>query len=258
MHERTVIVTGGGQGIGRAIAEGYAARGDTVYVFDLASSGLSETHVKTDEHIKQDTLCVGSVHFISVDVRDEHSVRGGIAQVLELQRNQEKQPRIDILINNAGITRDGLMIRQESAAWDDLYAVNLRGAFLCAKYALPHLVRAGTAYIINMSSVVGLWGNGGQAAYAASKAGLIAFTKSLAQEYASRNLLVNAIAPGFIETAMTSAISQQMREKILERILVRRLGTPSDVASLVLFLTSGQADYITGQVFVVDGGLSLS
>jgi 3-oxoacyl-[acyl-carrier protein] reductase len=159
------------------------------------------------------------------------------------------------LINNAGVTRDGLALRMSETDWNMPFDVNVKGAFLCSQQALKRMIKLPISYIINMSSIVGLYGNPGQANYAASKAALIGLTKSLAQEYAARNVLVNAIAPGFIQTAMTDALPEAIKQKALDHIPLKRFGQPADVANLVAFLTSGQADYLTSQLFVVSGGM---
>ena len=163
--------------------------------------------------------------------------------------------RIDILVNNAGIHRDRLLLRMKSTDFDEVLQVNLRGAFLCTRFVMPHLIRQKYGRVINMSSVVGLTGNPGQANYAAAKAGLIGFTKAVAREVASRNVTVNAIAPGYIATGMVEDLNEEQRNQILERIPMGRFGTSEDVAETILFLSSRAAGYLTGQVLTVDGGL---
>ena len=162
---------------------------------------------------------------------------------------------MDILVNNAGIHRDRLLLRMTSADFDEVLQVNLRGAFLCTKFVMPHLIRQHYGRVINMSSVVGLTGNPGQANYAAAKAGLIGFTKAVAREVASRNVTVNAVAPGYIATGMVEGLSEDQRNQILERIPMGRFGTSDDVAETILFLSSRAAGYLTGQVLTIDGGL---
>ncbi len=242
------IISGGGQGIGNAIARALAARGDIVYVFDIYAM---------DDIRVQNIVQNNSISYIQVDVQSSHSVDAGFIAFIEDQKKRGTSPRLDLLVNNAGITRDNLMLRMRESDWDEVLDVNLKGAFLCAKQALKLLIKQPKSYLLNISSIVGITGHAGQANYSASKAGLIGFTKSLAQEYSSRNVLVNAIAPGFIETAMTEKIPHDMKTVIQERIPLHRFGTVDDIAALVLFLTSGNADYITGQVLRVDGGLMM-
>jgi 3-oxoacyl-[acyl-carrier protein] reductase len=164
-------------------------------------------------------------------------------------------PAIDILVNNAGITRDGLLVRMKEEDWDLVLAINLKSAFLCCKEVSRLMMKARSGKIVSIASVVGLMGNAGQANYSASKAGLIGLTKTLAKEFAGRNIQVNAVAPGFIQTAMTDKLSAPDREKLSSQIPMQRLGSPLDVANAVLFLSSSLSDYITGQVITVDGGL---
>lgn len=232
MHmSRNVLVTGGAQGIGRAIVDSFLAHGDNVFIFDLKP--LEEVELPQ------------GVTYIQVDVSSLESIKNGFMQIDD----------IDILVNNAGIARDTLALRMKEADWDLVLQVNLKGAFFCAQEALKRMVKKKKSYIVNMSSVVGLVGNPGQVNYAASKAGLIAMTKTLAKEYASRNVLINAIAPGFIETALTKKLPERVKNQALEYIPLKRFGTPEDVAKMVFFLTSGDADYLTGQIIAVDGGM---
>lgn len=233
------IVTGGVQGIGRAIVDALHQRGDVVVVFDCADAASAPVHL----------LIALGIRYVAVDV----SSAGAVLAAFEQLKEQGLQP--NILVNNAGVTRDGIALRMSEADWDLVLDVNLKGAFLCAQQALKIMIRQQKSYIINLSSIVGLYGNAGQAQYAASKAGLIGLTKSLAQEYGSRQVLVNAIAPGFIQTPMTDTLPEDIKQKTLQQIPLKRLGQPDDIAQLVLFLTSGKADYITGQVIVVSGGL---
>ena len=233
------IITGGAQGIGNSIALLLKQRGDAVVVFD---------RIDKNDRIAQLLIAAGII-YQQVDVTSMPSITAAFA-ALDVQ---DLQPYI--LINNAGVTRDGLAVRMGETDWDLPFDVNVKGAFLCAQQALKRMIKLPKSYIINMSSIVGLYGNPGQANYAASKAALIGLTKSLALEYAARNVLVNAIAPGFIETAMTDALPEAIKQKALEHIPLKRFGKPADVAQLVAFLTSGQADYLTSQVFVVSGGM---
>ncbi len=233
------VVTGGVQGIGRSIVEALVQRGDHVVVFDCAH----EKALPAQELIAQ------GVDYLCVDVASTQAVLAAFEQL----KKKNMQPYI--LVNNAGITRDGIALRTSEADWDSVLDVNLKGSFFCAQQALKSMIKQPKSYIINLSSIVGLYGNAGQAQYAASKAGLIGLTKSLAQEYGSRQVMVNAIAPGFIQTPMTDKLPDEIKQKTLEQIPLKRFGKPADIADLVMFLTSGHADYITGQVIVVSGGL---
>lgn len=237
------LVTGGLRGIGRAIVNEQHTRGNRVFVFDIAP--------ETDPAVQE--LQSHNIGYISVDVSCSSSVKTGFEKLFTLLAQEQKT--LNLLVNNAGITRDTFMLRMTEADWDAVLDVNLKGAFLCAQQALKSFVRQEKSYIINISSIVGLHGNIGQANYAASKAGLIGMTKTLAQEYASRNVLVNAIAPGFIQTPMTDKLSDDIKQTILSRIPLKRFGIPQDIANLVAFLSSGDADYITGQVLEVTGGM---
>lgn len=230
-----VVVTGGASGIGRTIVEQIKNQGDFPIVIDRLPADHEAVASLAHEHIP----------YHQADIASDQSVKEAFAQI----------ERIDALINNAGITRDGLALRLSESDWDAVLSVNLKGAFLCSQQALKRMIRQDKSYIINIASVVGLHGNSGQANYAASKAGLIALTKTLAQEYASRNIIVNAIAPGFIQTPMTDKLSTEIKNQILSRIALKRFGTPHDIAHLISFLLSGYADYITGQVITLDGGM---
>jgi 3-oxoacyl-[acyl-carrier protein] reductase len=235
--QKVALVTGGLGGIGRAIVDVLHARGDHVIIFDC----VAPSH----ESVQQ--CCRRGITYVYVDLADVSSIKHGFSQL--------SIPTLDILVNNAGIAKDMLALRITEPAWDSVLDINLKGAFFCAQQALLRMIKQPKSYIINMSSVVGRIGNPGQAAYAASKAGLMALTKTLALEYAGRNVLVNAIAPGFIDTAMTQALPDTVKQYILSHIPLKRYGTPDDVAQLVAFLTSGYADYIVGQVIEVTGGM---
>ena len=240
------LVTGGAQGIGRAIVELLHARKDIVYVFDKIPS--SDPSVIT--------LVEKGIWYATVDVSSAVSVKEGYGHLFAHQKAHGiATPTLDLLVNNAGITCDGLALRMSERDWDAVLDVNAKGAFLCAQQALAVMIRQQKSYIINLSSVVGLFGNAGQVNYAASKAAVIGLTKSLAQEYAKRNVLVNAIAPGLIRTAMTDNMSDSVKLNALGRIPLGRFGNVQDIAHLVDFLSSGNADYITGQVLSVNGGM---
>jgi 3-oxoacyl-[acyl-carrier protein] reductase len=236
---KNAVVTGSTRGIGRAVAEALAASGARVAVVGREKEKASAV---------ANEIGRGAVGF-SCDVSDTSAVAQLIADV------EKEFGGIDILVNNAGITRDNLVMRLKDEDWDQVMNANLRGAFAAIRAASRGMMKKRSGRIINMASVVGLNGNKGQANYAASKAGLIALTKSVAKELGSRNILVNAIAPGFIETEMTDAMTPEARTALNGLIPLERLGKTSDIASAVVFLASDQASYITGQVLVVDGGM---
>ena len=239
LTDRVALVTGSTRGIGREIAVQLAACGARVAVTGRDAAAAGEV-AKT----------------LGVDARGFACDVGDTAQVARLIADVEQAfGKIDVLVNNAGITRDGLVMRLSDDEWNDVLNANLRGAFAAIRAATKGMLKRRSGRIINISSVVGLIGNKGQAAYAASKAGMIGMTKSVAKELASRNILANVIAPGFIETEMTAAMTPDARKAIETQIPLERLGKAVDVANLVAFLASDHAGYITGQVFVVDGGL---
>jgi len=236
---RTALVTGSTRGIGRAIAETLAGAGARVAVVGR-DAGRAEEAARAIGHDAAGFAC---------DVTD-------IASITALVESVEKAfGRIDILVNNAGLTRDNILFRLKDDDWDTVLDANLRGAFVAIRAASRGMMKRRWGRIINIASVVGIIGNKGQANYAASKAGLIGLTKSVAKELASRNILINAVAPGFIDTDMTAAMTPEARETLSGQIPLERLGTPNDVAATVAFLASDFASYITGQVLVVDGGL---
>ncbi len=237
------MVTGSSRGIGAVIARRFAEAGANVALNYNASVAAAQNVM--------DSIITGGgdAMLIAGDVSDEVSAQETIKAVTE------RFGRIDILINNAGIHRDRLLLRMTPADFDEVIQVNLRGAFLCTKYVMPHLIRQHYGRVINISSVVGLSGNPGQANYAAAKAGLIGFTKAVAREVASRNVTVNAVAPGYIATGMVEDLTEEQRNQILERIPMGRFGTSEDVAETILFLSSEGAGYLTGQVLTIDGGL---
>jgi len=241
LEGRVALVTGSSRGLGRAIALRLAARGATVVA---AARGDHAAGV-----VEEIRAAGGQAEIASADVTDEAAVAALVARALE------RFGRIDILVNNAGITRDQLMLRMKREDWDAVIATNLTAAFTCVQAVLKTMVRQRSGRIVNVTSIVGQSGNAGQANYAASKAGLIGFTKSLALEVASRNITVNAVAPGLIDTDMTRAISDGAQAEWAERIPLKRLGTPADVAGAVEFLVSDEAAYITGHVLAVNGGM---
>lgn len=239
---RTVVVTGGLGDIGRAIVRTLQASAQVIII----------DYLPPDDHRVLDAVNHGAV-YIKANIVDAVQVVDAFNQMQKLL--DENQLTLYALINNAGITRDNLLLRMTEEQWDAVLDVNLKGAFLCSQQALKRMIRQEKSYIVNISSVVGLYGNAGQANYAASKAGLIALTQTLAKEYAQRGVRVNAVAPGCIMTAMTEKLDNEYLERILNRIALHEFGKPGDVAQLVDFLISGKADYITGQVITLDGGM---
>jgi 3-oxoacyl-[acyl-carrier protein] reductase len=242
LQGKKALVTGGGRGIGREIALALAKAGADVGISDIVPETMRQTTA--------DIEALGrKTHAITADVSKADSVVLMVATFLETFGT------IDILVNNAGITRDGLVIRMKEEDWDMVLNVNLKSVFLCCKEVARPMMKARSGKIINIASVVGLIGNVGQVNYSAAKAGMIGVTKTLAREFAGRSINVNAVAPGFIHTAMTEKIPEIERQKQIENIPMKKMGTPQDVASAVVFLASPMADYITGQVLPVDGGL---
>ena len=242
-EKRTVVVTGGSRGIGKSICTAFADPDTTVY-FNYASNHAAAAET---ERLVQEAG--GRATGICADIASETAVADFFQKIVS------ETGRVDVLVNNAGITRDGLLVRTKTADWDAFMDVNLKGMFLCTRAVAKPMIKQHSGRIINISSVVGVVGNAGQSNYAASKAGMIGFTKSVARELASRNITVNAVAPGYIVTDMTEALSEKVKESMLQQIPLGRLGQPEDITAVILFLASRQANYITGQVIHVSGGM---
>ena len=242
LADQVAIITGGARGIGREIALLFAKEGAAIALFDVNAEPLAQT---VGELRALGRRAEGFV----VDVTDTQTVEDAVSKVLD------KLSRIDILINNAGITQDGLLVRMSDAQWDRVLDINLKGTFLCTRAVSKVMLKARRGRIVSIASIIGLIGNAGQANYAASKAGIIGLTKSVAKELASRGVTANAIAPGFIKTEMTDRLPEDVRQRMLAQIPLGILGEPRDVAQAALFLVSDAARYVTGQVLVVDGGL---
>ncbi len=239
---KIALVTGAAQGIGREIALALASDGADVAICDVNLEAAQKTAAEIESKGKKSLA-------VKANVAASADVSAMIEQVVG------KFGKIDILINNAGITRDGLILRMKDEDWDLVLSINLKGAFLCTKSALKYMTKQRSGTIINIASIVGAMGNAGQANYVASKAGLIGLTKTIAREYANRGITANAVAPGFIETAMTQALPENVRQELAKQIPMGKLGTPEDVANAVRFLASPWASYITGQVVHVNGGM---
>ncbi|NPV25865.1 MAG: 3-oxoacyl-[acyl-carrier-protein] reductase [Firmicutes bacterium] len=244
LEARVALITGASQGIGRAIALELAKAGARVVVNYYPTEQAAAEEVVAEIHANQ-----GEAMAFGADVSKSEDVETMINEVVK------RFGRIDILVNNAGITRDQLLLRMKEADWDAVLNTNLKGVFNCTRAVARPMMKQRSGVIVNISSVVGLKGNAGQANYAAAKAGVIGFTKSVAQELGSRGIRVNAVAPGYIITAMTEKLSDEVRTAMLQQIPLQRLGHPEDVARVVLFLVSDAAGYITGQVINVDGGM---
>lgn len=243
--DKIAVVTGAGRGIGQAVAAAFAAEGAKVAVLSRneqscgkAAAGINESHP-------------GAARSYSVDVADFEAVQEVGKRIIE------DLGGVNILVNNAGVTRDGLLLRMKPEDWDAVLDTNLKGAFNMVKAFQRNLMKADDPRIINISSVIGLIGNAGQANYAASKAGLIGFTKSVARELAGRKVTCNAIAPGFVRTDMTEVLGEDIQGEILKRIPLNDMGRPEEIAALTLYLASPEARYITGQVVAIDGGMTM-
>jgi len=241
---KVVLVTGASRGIGRAIAEALAAAGAAVVLGARDEAKLAQA-------VDAIVSAGGRASAVSLDVCHRESVDAALAAVLQ------RHGRIDGLVNNAGITRDNLLLRMKAEDWEAVLATNLTGVYHCTQAALRPMLKQRSGRIVNVSSVVGITGNAGQANYAASKAGVIGFTKSIAREVASRAITVNAVAPGFIDTEMTAAMTDKAKEAVASSIPMGRVGKPEDVAGAALFLLSDAAAYVTGQVLGVDGGFHM-
>jgi len=243
LKDRKAVVTGAGSGIGRVIALRLSAEGAAIGIVDIDLEAAKSVAGEIE-------AAGGRAVAHALDVADAEAVGTTMKLVVE------ELGGLDILVNNAGITRDNLLIRMSPADWDLVLDVNLKGAFNCTRAAVRPMMAARYGRIVNIASVIGQFGNIGQANYAASKAGIMALTKTTAREFASRNITANAVAPGFIETPMTERLSEKVKEGLADKIILSRFGTPNDVANLVAFLVSDDADYITAQTINVDGGMA--
>jgi 3-oxoacyl-[acyl-carrier protein] reductase len=242
ISQRVALVTGASQGIGRACAAALAAAGHKVAL-------AARNEEKLASVVEEIRAQGGEAHAFKLDVSSEEQIKSGVKAM------QAQLGKVDILVNNAGLTRDGLMMRMKRADWDDVIATNLTGAFLLIQAAMPGMLKQRWGRIINIASVVGQTGQAGQVNYASSKAGLIGLTMSVAREVASRNVTCNAIAPGFIETAMTQVLSDEQKTTILQQVPLGRYGSDFDIANAVKFLASDEAGYITGHTLAVNGGM---
>jgi 3-oxoacyl-[acyl-carrier protein] reductase len=245
LKDKVALITGGARGIGRAIALLFAKEGAHIVIGDVNLGEAEKTCLDIE-------ACGRKSLALQVDVVDYAKVEETVNKILD------KFGKVDILVNNAGITKDQLLLRMSEAEWDAVLNVNLKGTFNCTKAVSKVMIKQRSGKIINIASIIGIIGNSGQANYSASKAGIIALTKTVARELATRNINVNAIAPGFIQTEMTAKLSEDLKQKMKEAIPLGEFGSPDDVASACLFLASQEANYITGQTIVVDGGMVMT
>jgi 3-oxoacyl-[acyl-carrier protein] reductase len=242
LKDKVALITGGARGIGQAIANCLAEEGAQIVIWDINLEEAKKSAAQLNTQARESLAS-------AVDVTDYAKVEEALNKILD------KFKRLDILVNNAGITKDNLILRMSEAEWDAVINVNLKGTFNCTKAATKVMVKQRSGRIINIASIIGIIGNAGQANYSASKAGIIALTKTTAKELASRNINVNAVAPGFIETQMTAKLPDDLKTKMLGAIPLARFGLPQDIANACLFLASDESSYITGQTLIVDGGM---
>jgi len=245
LKDRVALITGAAQGIGKQIAVTFARQGADIVVADINLEKAAAT-AKEIEALGRRALA------LELNVTDFSKVEEAINKILD------KLGKVDILVNNAGITKDNLLLRMKDAEWDAVINVNLKGTFNCIKAASKVMIKQRSGKIVNIASIIGIIGNPGQANYSASKAGIIALTKTAAKELSSRNINVNAVAPGFIQTEMTAVLPEDIKQQMLKAIPLNKFGLPEDVANACLFLASEEASYITGQTIVVDGGMTMA
>ena len=245
LKDKVALVTGSARGIGRAIALAFAQEGADIVIADVNLAEAEKTAAEI-ANLGRRSLA------LELDVTSYLKVEEALNKILD------KFTKVDILVNNAGITKDGLLLRMSEQDWDAVLNVNLKGAFNCTKAASKVMIKQRSGKIINIASIIGIIGNPGQANYSASKAGMIALTKSVAKELASRNINVNAVAPGFIQTEMTAKLPEELKEQMLKAIPLAKFGTPQDVAKVCVFLASEESNYITGQTIVIDGGMVMA